>query len=80
MYTPPSTAAKRTLRFLHMNLINPERVAVFAKMYEEEFRESITEGQAEVMMTGCLQLLVMLAKPLPSERLSQSEEAASSEH
>ena len=47
--------------------IEPERVRVFAKLYEEEFEEEINEEQAEMMIKQCLELMKLMMEDLPGE-------------
>ncbi len=53
--------------------IEPGRSSAFAKLYEEEFEESITEEEAEVMIIQCLDLLKTMMQDLPGEGETPSE-------
>jgi len=48
--------------------ITPERLREFRFRYEEEFGEPISEDEAREIASRLVELYMMLAEPLPSER------------
>jgi len=49
--------------------IAPERLQEFMRLYEEEFNEPLSEDEAREITSRLVELYMMLAEPLPSERL-----------
>lgn len=59
--------------------LTKEQVQRFAKVYEKEFAQPISDADAEVMMQECLQLFQILLKPLPDGLESPDQDTAPSE-
>ncbi len=53
--------------------IESDRIQKFIKLYEDEFEESISEEDAEVMIIQCLELMKMMMQDLPGEGETPSE-------
>jgi hypothetical protein len=49
-------------------LLENDDVQEFKSIYEQEFGETISDGQARIMASQFLRLYEALARPLPSEK------------
>jgi hypothetical protein len=48
-------------------MLSDDDVNEFKQLYEEEFKEAISEGDAQIMASQLIQLYDALAEPLPGE-------------